>query len=83
VKIPFTVEQFFDIFGTYNHAIWPAQILAYLIGLVAVGLALREGKSSGRIVVLILALFWIWMGIFYHMDYFSLMNPLARIFGLF
>jgi hypothetical protein len=83
VKIPFTVEQFFDIFGTYNHAIWPSQVVAYVIGLVAVGLALREGKSSVRIVPLILALFWIWMGVFYHMAYFSRINPLARIFGLF
>jgi hypothetical protein len=29
MTIPFTVEQFFDIFGTYNTAIWPAQVVAY------------------------------------------------------
>jgi hypothetical protein len=83
VKIPFTVEQFFDLFGTYNDAIWPAQVFAYVIGLIAVGVALREVKSCGRIVALILALFWIWMGVFYHLAYFSWINPLARIFGLF
>lgn len=83
MKIPFTVEQFFDVFVTYNNAIWPAQVVAYVIGLAAIGLALREGKSAGRIVPLILALFWIWMGVFYHMGHFSRINPLARIFGLF
>jgi len=30
LKIPFTVEQFFDVFGTYNTAIWPMQVVAYL-----------------------------------------------------
>jgi len=83
VKIPFTVEQFFEVFVNYNNAIWPAQVLAYVIGLIAVGLALREGKSSDRIVAAILALFWIWMGVFYHMAHFSRINPVARIFGLF
>jgi len=83
VKIPFTVEQFFEVFVTYNNAIWPAQLVAYAIGLVAIGLALREGKSSSRIIAAILALFWIWMGVFYQMAYFSRINPVASIFGLF
>jgi hypothetical protein len=83
MKIPFTVEQFFDVFVNYNHAIWPAQVVAYAIGLAAIGLAFREGKSSGPVVAAILALFWIWMGVFYHMVHFSRINPLANIFGLF
>ena len=83
MTIPFTVEQFFDIFGTYNTAIWPAQVLAYIFGLIALGLAIREKKFSSRIISGILALFWIWMGVFYHIGYFSVINPAARIFGLF
>jgi hypothetical protein len=83
MKIPFTVEQFFDIFGAYNTAIWPAQVAAYILGLIALGLALRENKLSSRIISAILALFWIWMGVFYHISHFSVINPAARIFGLF
>ena len=83
MKIPFTVEQFFDIFGTYNTAIWPAQVVAYIFGIIALGLALRENKLSSRIISGILALFWIWMGVFYHIGYFSVINLAARIFGLF
>jgi hypothetical protein len=83
MKIPFTVEQFFDIFGTYNTAIWPSQVVAYIFGIIVLGLALRENKLSSRIVSGILALFWIWMGVFYHMTYFSMINPVARIFGVF
>jgi hypothetical protein len=83
MKIPFTVEQFFDIFGTYNAAIWPAQVVAYTFGLIALGLGLRGNKLFPRIISGILALFWIWMGVFYHIGYFSVINPAARIFGLF
>jgi len=83
MEIPFTVEQFFDVFGTYNTAIWPAQILAYVLGIVALALAFRESKLSTRIVSGILALFWIWMGVFYHMVHFSVINPAAWIFGSF
>jgi hypothetical protein len=81
MDIPFTVEQFFDVFQAYNTAIWPAQIIAYLIGIGAVALAFRENRLSGRIISGILALFWIWMGVIYHMAYFSAINPAAMIFG--
>jgi hypothetical protein len=83
MKIPFTVEQFFDVFGTYNTAIWPGQVVAYVLGIVALVLALREGRMSSRIISGILALFWIWMGVFYHIVYFSRINPAAFIFGFF
>jgi hypothetical protein len=82
VKIPFTVEQFFDVFGTYNTAIWPVQVLAYILGILALALAFRESKLSARIICGILAFFWIWMGVFYHIIHFSVINPAARIFGI-
>ncbi len=81
MDIPFTVEQFFDVFKAYNTAIWPAQVIAYLIGVGAIALAFRENRLFGRIISGILALFWIWMGVFYHMVYFSTINPAAWTFG--
>ena len=83
MNIPFTVEQFFDVFRTYNTAIWPFQIVAYLLGVMTLALAIRQNKWSGQVISGILALFWIWMGVFYHMVYFSPINPVARIFGIF
>ena len=82
MDLPFTVEQFFGIFEEYNTAIWPAQIVAYLLGIGAVAIALRGDRRSGRLISAILALFWIWMGVFYHIAYFSTINPVASIFGL-
>ena len=83
MEIPFTVEQFFGVFGTYNTAIWPVQILAYVLGIIALALAIRESKPTAGIVSGILAVFWIWMGIFYHIIHFSVINPAAWIFGIF
>jgi hypothetical protein len=82
LKIPFTVEQFFDIFGSYNNAIWPSQIVAYILGIFVLVLALRENRLSSGIISGILALFWVWMGIFYHLVQFSGINPAASIFGI-
>ena len=83
MEAPFTVEQFFEVFGTYNTAIWPFQVLAYVLGIVALALAIREGKLSAPIISGILAFFWIWMGVFYHILYFRVINPTAWIFGIF
>ena len=36
VTPPFTIEQFLGIFVAYNTAIWPVQIVAYVLGILAV-----------------------------------------------
>ncbi len=79
--MPFTVEEFFQVFVRYNQAIWPAPIVAYLLGLLALAAALRPGAHSGRIVSSVLALFWIWMGAAYHLWQFARINPAAYAFG--
>jgi hypothetical protein len=48
--LPFTTAQGFPLFAAYNAAIWPAQIAAYALGIVALVLAMRSGASAGRIV---------------------------------
>ncbi len=83
MKLPFTVEEFSRVFESYNTAIWPAQIAAYGLGVLAVVLALRGGASRSRAVSGILAAFWIWMGIAYHIVFFASINPPARLFGAF
>ena len=81
MNLPFSTEQFLEVFRDYNTAIWPAQIAAYLLGLVAVAVvALRRGKS-GWIVGGILAAFWIWTGIVYHLMFFAQINEAAAVFG--
>ena len=31
MNLPFTVEQFLDVFAQYNQAVWPIQIVAYVL----------------------------------------------------
>ena len=65
MNLPFTPEEFLQNFARYNLAIWPAQIVAYAVGVAAVALTLYRRWSTGRLVAGALALFWIWTGVFY------------------
>lgn len=81
MDLPFTTEQFLAVFRDYNTAIWPAQIGAYLLGIGALGLAGRDSSTSDRLICLILAVFWGWMGAVYHLAFFRTINPAAVLFG--
>lgn len=81
MDLPFTADAFLDLFREYNTAIWPAPVIAYLLGFTAVALALRKRPASGRTILAILALFWIWMGAVYHLMFFSAINRAALLFG--
>lgn len=81
MRIPFTVEQFLAVFARYNEAIWPAQVGAYALGLLALGLALRGGSRADRAVPWLLAGAWAFVGVAYHLLYFAEVNPVARGFG--
>jgi hypothetical protein len=82
MTLPFTSEQFFDVFRRYNLAVWPAQWLLYALALCAVVFAARGGARVGRYAALVLALLWLWMGMAYHITFFSTVNPAATVFGL-
>jgi hypothetical protein len=80
--LPFTLEQFLDVFGRYNLAIWPLQVVAYGLGGLALIAAWRPSDRSSRLVSAILAGFWLWTGLVYHGLFFSAINPAALLFGL-
>ncbi len=78
---PFTVEQFLGVFAAYNTAIWPAQIVAYALGLIVVA-ALPSGRTiASPLILSILALMWAWNGIAYHFVFFATINPAAPLFA--
>jgi len=81
--IPFTVDQFLNVFEQYNVAVWPAQVFLSTIGMFAISLVLSRKSDLSRIVSLILSLFWIWMGIVYHLWFFSAINKVAIVFAAF
>jgi hypothetical protein len=79
--LPFTTEEFLDVFGRYNEAIWPMQVVAYGLGFAAVLLALRPTRWSSRFIAAVLAAFWLWTGLVYHRAYFREINGAAVLFG--
>jgi hypothetical protein len=75
--LPFKVEQFFSVFVAYNHAIWPAQIVAYLAGAIALLAIIQRYRRAGRAVAAILGILWLWNGLVYHLAFFAPINPAA------
>ena len=78
--LPSTKEQFFLEIEYYNIAIWPLQWMLYALGVWAMILGLRRSAQSDRIISSILAILWLWMGIFYHFALISAINKTAFLF---
>lgn len=78
---PFTIEQFLGVFAAYNAAIWPAQIVAYVLGLVAVAAVWSARPIASRLNLATLALMWALNAIGYHFLFFSRINPAASFFA--
>lgn len=79
--LPFTAEVFFSLLGSYGGAIWPAQLVAAVLGLAALVLAVRPTRWSGRAVAAILVLAWIWVGAVFHLRHFATVNFSAPAIG--
>jgi hypothetical protein len=82
MKLPFTAQQFLEVFKRYNTAVYPVQLLLVLLAAVAIYFAFSKQKNSGKIILIILSAFWLWMGAVYHINFFSAINKLAYGFGL-
>jgi hypothetical protein len=83
MNLPFTTEQFLSVIEQYNLAVWPTQILLNLLGVGAVVFAIKRLDSSNRIISGILATLWIWIGLAYHLAFFTSINPAAYVFAVF
>ena len=79
--LPFTHDQFLDVFARYNVAAWPAQVLAYLLAAAMIAALVRPAPASGRLIGSGLAAMWLWTGIGYHWMYFADINKAAWLFG--
>lgn len=82
MRLPFTAEQFFEVFRAYNSAVFPAQFSFYLLAFAAILFGIKKYKWSDKAIGVILAFFWIWMGIMYHIQFFSSINKAAYFFGI-
>lgn len=81
MQLPFTIEQFLGVFEKFNLAIWPLHLIVYLLAIISVALVFKPFQHSNRIITVILAFFWLFMGVGYHWMFFSVINKAAYIFG--
>ena len=81
MNLPFTIEQFLDVFAQYNNTIWPFQFILYFFAFGAIYSAIMPATFSQKTVLMVLGFFWLWMGVIYHIFFFSSINPAAYGFG--
>lgn len=81
--LPFTRDQFLSVFVTYNHAIWPIQIGAYLLGGIAVALLFWRPRGGNRVIAAVLTAMWLWTAAAYHALFFARNNNAAYLFAAF
>ncbi len=81
MNLPFNTEQFLAIFTSYNQSVWPVQVILVFTALLLLYTLFKKSKNSDFIICTGLALFWLWMGIVYHIIFFTRINPAAYLFG--
>jgi len=81
MKIPFTTEQFFEIIEKYNVALFPLQLVIILLGILSVILLHSSKNYKNKFIGSFLGFLWIWIGIAYHLVFFTAINKAAYAFG--
>ena len=80
MQLPFTREQFFDLFASYNEVLWPAAV-ALWIASVLVALRLSAHRPHDRWISALLVGHWAWSALAYHVAFFTSINPAAWLFA--
>ncbi|MPZ21927.1 MAG: hypothetical protein GEV06_29270, partial [Luteitalea sp.] len=82
MRLPFTREQFFDVFAAYNGTLWPGVVALWIASvLVCAFLLASSRRPSGRIISAFLATHWAWSALAYHAAFFTRINPAAWLFA--
>jgi uncharacterized protein DUF6064 len=81
MQLPFTKDQFFDLFAAYNEALWPSVIALWIASVVVSLLLFSSRRPTDRWVSALLAAHWAWSGVAYHAAFFTRINPAAWLFA--
>jgi hypothetical protein len=80
--MPFTINDFLNVFKEYNSAVFPFQIVLFASAIYIIYLAFSIKKYTNKIISVILSFYWLWIGIVYHILFFAKINPAAYVFGI-
>ena len=81
MSLPFTTDQFLEIFAEYNRALSWAVAALWLASLAALALAARNRSRHSRTLTLFLGALWLWNAVAYHAVFFTRINPAAWLFA--
>jgi len=81
MKLPFTTEQFFNIIEKYNLTLFPFQLIILLLGIVCLFLLHSKLSLKDKLIGIYLGILWIWIGVAYHLTFFTAINKAAFLFG--
>jgi hypothetical protein len=79
--MPFTTEQFFNVFREYNIYVFPSQIIILLLGVLSIFLLRKNTILVSSFIKSYIVFLWLWIGIVYQIMFFSTINKAAYIFG--
>ena len=81
MQLPFTNEEFFDLFAAYNLALWPALLALWTTSVVVSLLLLSSRWPSNRWISALLTAHWAWSAVAYHVGFFTSINSAAWVFA--
>ncbi len=79
--MPFTTEQFLQVFEKYNQTIFPMQFVLILVAIASIAIAVNPKPSANKIISVLLGFLWLWVGVVYHLIFFTKISPPAYLFG--
>jgi hypothetical protein len=82
MKTAAITNSFFSVFEKYNHAIFPVQIILFLLSILALIAIGSKFRQKDKFVAGILGVLWLWIGIGYHIAFFSGINNFAYGYGV-
>jgi len=77
----FSPRTYYRLFELYNQAVWPAQILAFGLGLTIVVLWCRDQAWHGRAIAAIFTACWLWVAWAYLLSRYDTINWTASYFA--
>jgi hypothetical protein len=81
VGLPFTTDQFLDVFALYNRTFAVVAALLWLASIGTLAFVLRDPPHRSRTLSLFLGGLWLWNAGAYHLLFFSRINPAAWLFA--
>jgi len=82
IQLPFSHDQFLNVFAEYNHRFWPVAGILWILTLVTLLRLWRVGANASRLVATLLAIQWAWVAVAYHLAFFRRINPAATAFAV-